>query len=124
VVSLIVFGLAIALLIAHLLDGRVPRGYVLAAFILSAIVAAGDMREFAGQACATTTTTVTTTTTNSLGVPVTTTQTYPVETCAVQYTLRIEALVALVASVAFAMLVLVFEVLSRLAAAAAGGWTP
>ena len=123
-VSLIVFGLAIALLIAHLLDGRVPRGYVLATFILSAIVAAGDMREFAGQACATTTTTVTTTTTNSLGVPVTTTQTHPVETCAVQYTLRIEALVALVASVAFAMLVLIFEVLSRLAAAAAGGWTP
>ena len=123
-VSLIVFGLAIALLIAHLLDGRVPRGYVLAAFILSAIVAAGDMREPAGQVCATTTTTVTTTTTNSLGMPVTTTQTYPIETCTAQYTLRIEALVALVASVSFAMLVLVFEVLSRLAAAAAGGWTP
>ena len=121
-VSLIVFGLAIALLIAHLLDGRVPRGYVLAAFILSAIVAAGDMREFAGQACATTTTTVTTTTTNSLGVPVTTTQTYPVETCAVQHTPRIEALVALVASIAFAALMLVFEILDRLAAVA-GGWT-
>jgi hypothetical protein len=125
VVSLIVFGLAVALLIAHLLDSRsVPRGYVLAAFIASAIVAAGDMKEPAGQVCATTTTTVTTTTTDSLGMPVTTTQTYPVETCAVQYTLRVEALAALVASIVFAMLVLVLEFLSRLATATAGGWTP
>jgi hypothetical protein len=122
-VSLIALGLAFALLIAHLIDGRVPRGYVAAAFIASAIVAAGDLREPVGQTCVTTATTVTTTTTGALGQPVTVTQTYPVETCTTHYVLRVESLAALVASIAFAMLTLILEVLSRLAAAAGGGWT-
>jgi len=100
-----VFGLAVALLMAHLLDSRVPRGYVLAAFIASAVVAAGDMKEPAGQTC------VTSVIDNRT-----------VETCTVQYAPRIEALVALVASIAFAALMLVFEILDRLAAVA-GGWT-
>ena len=122
-VSLVVLGLAVALLIAHFADGRVPRGYVLAAFIASAIVAAGDLREPAGQTCTTTTTTVTTTTADVLGQRIAATQTYPVETCTTHYALRVEALAALVASVMFVLLALVFEVLDRLAAAAAGGWT-
>ena len=120
-ISLIAFGLAVALLIVHLLDGRVPRGYVLATFIASAVVAAGDIREYAGQTCVTATaTTTTTTTTGALGQPVTVTQTYPVETCTAHYTVKVEALVALVASIAMALLALVYEVLDRLAAA---GWT-
>jgi len=121
-VSLIVFGLAVALLIAHLLDGRVPRGYVLAAFIAASLVAAGDIREHVGQTCATTTTTTTTTTTDVLGQRVTTTQTYPVTTCTVYSTVNVGAVAALVASIAMALLVLMYEVLDRLGRAA-GGWT-
>ncbi len=121
-VSLIVFGLAVALLIAHFVDGRVPRGYVLAAFIASAIVAAGDLRESVGQTCATVTTTVTTTTTNNLGVRVVVAQTYPVETCMTQYAVKVEALVALIASIAMALLALVLTALERLERVA-GSWT-
>jgi len=120
-VSLIVLGLAVALLIAHLL-GHVPRAYVLAAFMASAVVAAGDLRMPAGQTCATTTSTSATTTTNALGVVDTITQTYTVETCTTRYAVKVEALAALVVSTAMALLVLVYEVLSRLARAA-GGWT-
>ena len=106
-ISVIVFGLAVALLIAHMLDGRVSRGYVLAAFIASAIVAAGDVREYAGQTCTTTTTTAGT-------------QTY-VTTCTVYSTVNVGAVAALVASIAMALLVLAYEVLDRLGRAA-GGW--
>jgi hypothetical protein len=114
-ISLIVFGLAVALLIVHLFDGRVPRGYVLAAFIMSAIVAAGDVRETVGQTCTTTTTTVTTTTTNAAAV-----QTYPVTTCTIHSTVDVGAVAALVASIAMSLLVLVYEVLERLGRAATG----
>jgi hypothetical protein len=106
VISVVVFGLAVALLIAHLIDGRVPRGYVAAAFIASAVIAAGDLREYAGQVCDTAVTDGGDTRT----------------ACAAQYTVKVEALAALVASIAFAVLALALEILSRLAAAAAGGW--
>jgi hypothetical protein len=106
VVSLIVFGLAMALFVAHLLDGRVPRGYVFAAFIASAIIAAGDLREYAGQACVTTAETSTTTT-----------------VCEARYTVKVEALSALIASIGFAILTLFFEFAERLGGAALGGWT-
>jgi hypothetical protein len=119
-ISLIVFGLAVALLIVHLLDGRVPRGYALAAFIASAVISAGDVREYAGQTCTTTTTTVTTTTTNALGQPAAATQTYPVATCTAYSTVNVGAVAALVASTAMALLVLVYEVLERLGRAATG----
>jgi hydrogenase maturation factor HypE len=122
VISLIVFGFAVALLIVHILDSRVPRGYVLAAFIASAVIAAGDVREHAGQTCTTTTTTATATTTNASGQPVATTQTYPVTTCTVYSTVNVEAVAALVASIAMALLVLAYEVLDRLGRAA-GGWS-
>jgi hypothetical protein len=105
-ISVIVFGLAVALLIAHMLDGRVPRGYVLAAFIASAIVAAGDVREYAGQTCTTTTTTA---------------DAYPVTACTVYSTVNVGAVAALVASIGMALLVLAYEVLDRLGRAA-GGW--
>jgi len=118
-VSLIVLGLAVALLIAHLVDGRVPRGYVLAAFIMSAIVAAGDLREPAGQTCTTYTTTVTTS--DPLGGAVAVAEIRPVETCVTSYTVNMEALVALIVSITFAILALVFEMLGRLERAA--GWT-
>ena len=121
-ISLIAFGLAVALLIAHMLDGRVPRGYVLAAFIASALVAAGDIREYAGQTCTTTTTAATTTTTSALGQPVAVVQTYPVTTCTIYSTVNVGAVAALVASTAMALMVLVYEVLDRLGRAA-GGWT-
>ena len=121
-VSLIAFGLAVALLIVHLLDGRVPRGYVLAAFIASALVAAGDVREHTGQTCTTMTTTAATTTTGALGQPVAVVQTYPVTTCTAHYTVNVGAVAALVASIAMALLVLVYEVLDRLGRTA-GGWT-
>jgi hypothetical protein len=104
-VSLIALGLALALFVAHLLDGRVPRSYVVAAFIMSAVVAAGDLKEYAGQVCATVVADGDTRT-----------------TCTAQYAVKVEALAALIASVGFAMLVLIFEVLERLAATAAG-WT-
>ena len=107
-ISLVAFGFAVALLIVHMLDGRVPRGYVLAAFIMSAIVAAGDLREPAGQTCTTTTTVVAT-------------QTYPVTTCTIYSTVNVGAVVALVASIAMALLVLVYEALDRLGRVA-GGW--
>jgi hypothetical protein len=119
VISLVVFGLAVALLVAHLLDRAVPRGYVLAAFIMSAIVAAGDLKEPAGQTCVTTAATVTTK--GPLGGSAAVTETYPVETCTTQYAVKVESLAALVASIIFAVLVLTFEVLDRLAAT--GGWT-
>jgi hypothetical protein len=122
VISLIAFGLAVALLIVHMLDSRVPRGYVLAAFIMSAIVAAGDLREYAGQTCTTTNTTTTTTTTGASGQPVAVVQTYPVETCTIYSTVNVGAVAALAASIAMALLVLVYEVLDRLGRAA-GGWT-
>jgi hypothetical protein len=122
VISLIAFGLAVALLIAHILDGRVPRGYVLAAFTASALVAAGDVREYAGQTCTTTTTTTAATTTNARGVPAAVAQTYPVETCKVYSTVNVGAVAALTASIAMALLVLAYEVLDRLGRAA-GGWT-
>jgi hypothetical protein len=114
VVSLIALGLAVALLVAHLVDERVPRGYVLAAFIASAIVAAGDLKESAGQTCTTATSTSTTTTTDALGMPVTVVQTYTAETCVTRYAVKAEALVALVVSIAMTLLVLVFETLGRL----------
>jgi hypothetical protein len=117
-VSVIVFSLAVALLILHFVDRRVPIGYVLAAFIMASMVAAGDIREPAGQICVTTTSTVTTTTGNT-----TVTQTYPAEVCTTHYTLRFESLAALIASVAFTMLTLVIYVLERLAGRAGGGWT-
>ena len=106
-ISVIAFGLAVALLIAHMLDGRISRGYVLAAFIASAIVAAGDVREYAGQTCTTTTT-------------VAGAQTYPVTTCTVYSTVNVEAVAALVASIGMALLVLAYEVLDRLGRAASG----
>jgi len=109
VISLIAFGLAVALLVVHVLDDRVSRGYVLAAFIASAVVAAGDLREYAGQTCTTTTTAVAT-------------QTYPVTTCTIYSTVNVGAVAALVASIAMALLVLVYEVLDRLGRVA-GGWT-
>jgi hypothetical protein len=119
-ISLIAFGLAVALLIVHILDGRVPRGYVLAAFIASAVVAASDVREYAGQTCTTTTTTATTTTTDALGQPVAVAQTYPVTTCTIYSTVNVGAVAALVASTAMALLVLAYEVLDRLGRAASG----
>jgi hypothetical protein len=106
VVSLIVFGLAVALFVAHLVDGRVPRGYALAAFIASAVIAAGDLREYAGQVCVTA---VTIGGSNEM-------------VCTAQYSVKVEALAALIASMGFAMLVLVFELLERLGRTAAGGW--
>ena len=109
-------------MIVHLLDGRVPRGYVLAAFIASAVVAAGDIREYAGQTCATTTTTTTTTTTGASGQPAVVAQTYPVTTCTIYSAVNVGAVAALVASIAMALLVLAYEVLDRLGRAA-GGWT-
>ena len=120
-ISAVVFGLAVALLIAHVLDGRVPRGYVLAAFIASAIVAAGDIREHTGQTCVTAATTVTATTTDASGQPAAVVQTYPVTTCTVYSTVNVEAVAALVASIAMALLVLAYEILDRLGRAA-GGW--
>ncbi len=99
-VSVILLGLSVALLVVHLLDGRVPRSYVLAAFIMAALVAAGDLREPAGQTC---------------------TATSDVETCVVNYTVKVEALAALIASIGFALLTLALEVLGRLGRAA-GGW--
>jgi len=99
VLSLVVFGFAVALLVAHLLDGRVPRPYVIAAFIMSAVVAAGDLREYAGQVC---------TTADAQTV------------CTARYIVKVEALAALIASAGFAALTLALEVLSRLAGAA--GW--
>jgi hypothetical protein len=122
-ISLIALGLAVALLVLHFVDRRVSMGHVLAAFLAAALVSAGDLREPAGQACTTTTTTSTTTTTNSLGGTVTVTQTYPVETCTVHYTVNYEALIALIVSVAFAVLALVVYALERLGETAAGGWT-
>ena len=129
-ISLIVFGFAVALLIVHILDSRVPRGYVLAAFIASAVIAAGDVREYAGQSCTTTatatTTAVTTTTTTTKGSTVVqtypVTRTYSVETCAIYNTVDVGALAALVASIAMSLLVLAYEVLDRLGRAASG-WT-
>jgi len=109
-------------LIVHIVDGRVPRGYVLAAFITSALVAAGDIREYAGQTCATTTTAATTTTTGVSGQPVVVVQTYPVTTCTIYSTVNVGAVAALVASIAMALLVLVYEVLDRLGRAATS-WT-
>jgi hypothetical protein len=106
VVSLVAFSLAVALLIVHMLDGRVPRGYVLAAFVASAVIAAGDLREAAGETC----TTVTAVTSGDV-----------VTTCVVNYTVKVEALVALIASIALAMLTLVIDVLGRLGRAV-GGW--
>jgi hypothetical protein len=106
VISLIAFGLAVALLVAHLLDGRVSRSYVLAAFIASALIAVGDLREHVGQVCVTAVTVVGDTR----------------MTCEVQYAVKVEALAALIASIGFAMLVLVLEALGRLAATAVG-WT-
>jgi len=100
-----VFGLAVALLVAHLLDRRVPRGYVLAAFIASAVVASGDLREPVGQTCV-----------------VSVIDSRTVENCTAQYAVKAEAVVALAASIAFAAMTLAFEMLDRLAAAA-GGWT-
>ena len=105
-VSLIVFGFAVALFIAHLIDGRVPRGYVAAAFIMSAVVAAGDLREPAGQVC----------------VTAVTDDGNTQMTCTAQYAVKVEALAALIASVGFAILVLILEAMGRLADAAAG-WT-
>ncbi|MFZ8838685.1 MAG: hypothetical protein ACO2PM_07060 [Pyrobaculum sp.] len=105
-VSLIVFGLAVALFIVHLIDGRVPRSYVAAAFIMSSIVAAGDLREPAGQTCVTAVTDSGDTRT----------------VCAAQYAVKVEALAAFVASVGFAMLALFFEFAERLGRAALGGW--
>jgi hypothetical protein len=106
VVSLIVFGLAVALLMAHLLDGRVPRSYVAAAFIMSSVVAAGDLREYVGQVCVT----------DAADGGDTRT------VCTAQYDVKVEALAALVASIGFAMLVLFFEFVERLSRAALGGW--
>ncbi len=105
-VSLVVFGLAVALFVAHLLDERVPRSYVLAAFIASAVVAAGDLREPAGQTCTVT--------------AVASEDDARVETCVVNYTVKVETLAALVASIGFALLTLIFEVLGRLGRAASG----
>ena len=109
-ISLIVFGLAVALLIVHIVDGRVPRGYVLAAFIASAVISAGDVREHVGQTCTTTTT---------IGVSG---QPAAVETCTIYSAVNVGAVAALVASIAMALLALVYEVLDRLGRAA-GGWT-
>jgi hypothetical protein len=104
VISLIALGLAFALFVAHLLDGRMPRGYVLAAFIASAIIAAGDIREYAGQVCTTATVDGETRT-----------------TCTVQYTVKSEALMAFIASVGFVALALFLEFFERLGRAV-GGW--
>ena len=117
--SLVVFGFAMALFVVHLLGGRVRRDYVLAAFIMSAIVAAGDLREYAGQVC-TMSTSTTTTTSGPLDSLDSAVQTYSVEVCEVRYTVKVEALIALIASIGFTMVALALEVLSRLAAAA--GW--
>ena len=101
-ISLIAFAFAVALFVAHLLDDRVPRGYVLAAFIASALVAVGDLKEYVGQVC----------------VDVDNKRTE----CTARYAVKVEALAALAASVGFAALVLILEILGRLAAATAG-WT-
>jgi hypothetical protein len=115
--GIIAFGLALALLILHFIERSVPPSYAVAAFIAAAVVAAGDLREPAGQICTTTTTSTTTTTAD---LPVV--QAYPVETCVTRYALKFESLVALIAAVAFAVLTLAIYLLERLAADA-GGWT-
>ena len=117
-VSLILLGIAIALLIVHMLDGRVQKGHVLAAFMLSAVAAVGDLREVAGQTCVTTTTTATAA--NPVGMP--NVQTHPVTICTASYAVKVEALAALIASIGFAMLVLVLEMFDRLGRAASEGW--
>jgi len=121
-VGVVVLALAVALLMLHFAERSIPLSYALAAFVVAAVVAAGDLREPAGQVCTTTSTTATTTTTGPLGAVNTTTQTYPVETCVARYTLRFESLVALIVSVAFAMLTLAVYVFERLGRAA-GGWS-
>jgi hypothetical protein len=101
VISLIALGLALALFVAHLLDGRVPRSYVVAAFIMSAVVAAGDLKEYVGQTCVT--------------------DANNAQICTAQYAVKVEALAALIASIGFAVLALFLELLERLGRAV-GGW--
>jgi uncharacterized membrane protein YidH (DUF202 family) len=99
--GIIAFGLALALLVIHFIDRSVPVAYAAAAFIAAAIVAAADMKEFAGETCKVQNAT---------------------RTCTYQYTLKFESLVALIASVGFAALTLVAYVLERLGHAVSEGW--
>ncbi len=94
------FGLALALLILHFVDRSVPLTYAAAAFIAAAIVAAGDLKEVAGETC---------------------TAVNATRTCMYEYAVKVESLAALIASIGFAMLTLALYVLERLGKAA-GGW--
>ncbi len=100
--GIIAFGLALALLILHFVDRSVPLTYAAAAFIATAIVAAGDMKEVAGETC---------------------TAVNATRTCTYEYAVKIESLTALIASIGFAALTLVLYVLERLGSVAVGGWT-
>jgi hypothetical protein len=101
VVGVIAFGLALALLIVHLVDRSVPAIYAAAAFVAAAVVASADLKEVAGETCVVED---------------------AAKTCTYVYAVKVESLVALVASVAFAMLTLAIYALERLGRAA-GGWT-
>jgi hypothetical protein len=103
--GVIAFGLALALFMLHFIERSIPISYALVAFVAAAVVAAGDLKEAAGQAC--------TTTTAASGAAG--------QVCDYRYAVKLESLAALVASVGFAVLTLVVYTLERLAAAA-GGW--
>ena len=105
-VGTIAFGLALALLLLHFIERSVPLAYAAVAFIAAAVIAAGDLKEAAGQTC-------TTTTAASGAVE---------QVCDYKYTVRQESLAALTASIGFAALTLAIYMLERLASAG-GGWT-
>jgi len=101
VVGILAFGLALALLIIHFVDRSVPITYAVAAFIMAAIVAAGDLREVVGEVC---------------------TVVNATRTCVYEHTVKFESLVALVASIAFAAMSLALFLLERLSRAVSDGW--
>jgi len=102
VLGLIAFGLALALLIIHLVDRSVPITYAAAAFIAAAIIAAADLKEVVGETC---------------------TVVNATRTCTYEYAVKFESLVALVASSLFAALSLAVYLLERLGRVVTGGWT-
>jgi hypothetical protein len=120
--GVIAFGLALALLILHFIERAVPISYATVAFIAAAIVAAGDLKEVAGQICTTTTVYTTSTVINDLGGAEVVWAAIPQEQCTTQYTLKFDSLAALVASIAFTILALAVYVFERLGHTA-GGWS-
>ena len=99
--GVIAFGLALALLIIHFVDRSVPITYAAAAFIMAAIIAAGDLKEVAGEVC---------------------TVVNATRTCTYAYTVKFESLAVLIASIGFTMLTLAIHLLERLGRTATGGW--